>query len=377
MKKKIIIVGSGIAGLTLANILKKNTNYEFVIYEKNNSLNLDEGYGIQLSVNSVSILNELGFNKLNKKEKYHPSKLDFYKITNQKICELDLTTFNNKENKYTTLKRSSLIKFLRDELFSNSIKFGKKIKEVKQVDKKIFIKFEDDSFDEADYLVISDGVYSKTRSLIEKNKIKSNYYGSVAIRTILNTDEILSFDPKNISLIMAANAHIVLYPVNDQKEINLVCIVRKKLKTNESINEILKKTILKENKNLINLLQGNLISWPIYVSKKPVKSSYQNIFYIGDAFYTFPPSMAQGASQSIESANELFNLIDENKDNIQFEYFKNRSKRTKQIKFRSNFNYFVFHLSNPILRIIRNLVIKFIIKNKNFREIYLGKVFRK
>ena len=54
MKKKIIIIGSGIAGLSIANFLKSSSNYEFIIYERRNSISLDEGYGIQLSVNSIS-----------------------------------------------------------------------------------------------------------------------------------------------------------------------------------------------------------------------------------------------------------------------------------------------------------------------------------
>ena len=58
MKKKVAIIGSGIAGLTLAGLLKTNSNFEFVVYEKEDVLNLEEGYGIQLSVNSVSILNK-------------------------------------------------------------------------------------------------------------------------------------------------------------------------------------------------------------------------------------------------------------------------------------------------------------------------------
>ena len=76
MKKKVAIIGSGIAGLTLASLLQTNSNFEFIVYEKEESLNLDEGFGIQLSVNSVSILNKIGFNQLNKNEKYHPSKLE-------------------------------------------------------------------------------------------------------------------------------------------------------------------------------------------------------------------------------------------------------------------------------------------------------------
>ena len=61
MKKKIAIIGAGIAGLTLANLFKKNPSYEFMLYEKQESLSLDEGYGIQLSTNSTKILNLIGF----------------------------------------------------------------------------------------------------------------------------------------------------------------------------------------------------------------------------------------------------------------------------------------------------------------------------
>ena len=61
MKKKIAIIGSGITGLVLANFLQKNSDFEFTIYEKEKILNLNEGFGIQLSVNSVSILNQIGF----------------------------------------------------------------------------------------------------------------------------------------------------------------------------------------------------------------------------------------------------------------------------------------------------------------------------
>ena len=34
MKKKIAIIGAGIAGLTLAKLIKKNSDIEFMIYEK-------------------------------------------------------------------------------------------------------------------------------------------------------------------------------------------------------------------------------------------------------------------------------------------------------------------------------------------------------
>jgi len=376
MKKKIAIIGSGIAGLTLAKLVKKNSNFEFIVYEKEDNLNLDEGFGIQLSTNSISILNKIGFSQINKNEKFHPHKLDFYSTNGKKICDLDLTTFNSDYEKYTTLKRSILVGFLKENLLSNSIKFRKKINRIDQVNKKINIHFSDGLSDKVDYLVVSDGVFSNTKTIIEKKLFKPSYFGATAIRVKVKNHDISNFDNNNISLVMGPNAHLVLYPINQSKEFNLVCVVRKKLESNEDIKSILRNIVFKENKNITNLFTGDLKSWPIYTSKKPIKSIYKNIFYIGDAFYTFPPTMAQGASQAIESANEIFDLISSNKSKAQNEYFKNRKKRTNLINKRSKFNYFVFHISNPILKILRNTILKIVVKNKKFINNYLGKIYK-
>ena len=67
--KKVVIIGGGISGLYIANLLRQNPNYEIIVYEKNNSINLEKGYGIQLSVNSIKLLNKIGFQKVSLKEK--------------------------------------------------------------------------------------------------------------------------------------------------------------------------------------------------------------------------------------------------------------------------------------------------------------------
>ena len=183
MKKKVAIIGAGIAGLTLANLLKTNSNFEFVIYEKGEIFNFDEGFGVQLSVNGIFILNKIGFDQQDKNEKYYPLKLDFYSINCNKICDLNLGIFNSENEKYTTLKRSVLIKFLKDKLLSNSVIFRKKINKIEKINEKINIYFSDGLNDEVDYLVVADGVFSNTKQVIEKKKIKPVYSGAVAIRT--------------------------------------------------------------------------------------------------------------------------------------------------------------------------------------------------
>ena len=376
MKKKIGIIGSGIAGLTLASLFQTNSNFDFVIYEKEESLNLEEGFGVQLSVNSVSILNKIGFNQISKNEKYHPLKLDFYSINYTKITDLDLTVFNSKNAKYTTLKRSVLINFLKEKLLSNSIRFSKKINNIEKKNEKINIYFMDGSTDLVDYLIVSDGVFSNSKSIIEKFFFKPSYYGAIAIRSQIKAQDISNLNSSNISLIMGSNVHLVVYPINQREDLNLVCIFRKKLEDNFSVKSILESKILKENKNLISLFKDDVKSWPIFISGKPIKSLYKNVLYIGDAFYAFPPSMAQGASQAIEAANEIYELIKDNHVDIQNEYFKKRIERTNLINKRSKLNFFGFHISNPLLKILRNYILKRLVKNIKFINNYLGKVYK-
>jgi salicylate hydroxylase len=375
MKKKIAIIGAGIGGLTLANLLQKNSEFEFIVYEKNERLNLEEGFGLQLAVNSVSILNQIGFSNLNKSEIYNPVKLDFYS-NEDKICDLDLTQFNNKTEKYTTLKRSSLIKFLKDKLFSNLIRFKKTIESVEQDQNIIKIKFEDGGSEEVDYLIVSDGVFSKTKSIIEKKSFTPNYYGAVAVRAQIKTEDAPEFKDENISLFMTSKAHLVSYPVNDKGDINLVCILRKKLNEKKSTEQLLSEKFVDENKNLLRLFKGNLKSWSIYTSSKPIKSILKKVFYIGDAFHNFPPTLAQGASQSIESAKELYDLLIDNKQNIENIYFEKRLRKTMLIDNRSRLNYFAFHFSNPFLKILRNQFLKHLIKNNRFINTFLGKIYK-
>jgi len=128
MKKKFAIIGSGIAGLAAANLFRKNSNFEVMVYEREKELSLEEGYGIQLAPNSISILNKMKFSNIENNDFFNPVKLNFYSNNDKKICDLNLDKFNTSTAKYTTLKRSTLIEFLKGDLFLNHIKFGKEIK---------------------------------------------------------------------------------------------------------------------------------------------------------------------------------------------------------------------------------------------------------
>ena len=381
--KKVAIIGGGISGLYIASLLRKNQNYEIAVYEKNNSVNLEKGYGIQLSVNSSKLLNKIGFQNISFKEKIFPNSVNFYSLkNNNKICDLDISAFNDSDNKYTTLQRFTLINFLRNKLPSNLISYNKKVIEVQNVSEIIKIIFEFNSSIECDYLIISDGIFSKTRSLIVNKEIKPRYFNSIAIRGIIDKKDLQNIDYNNISLFLGSNLHSVVYPVNKNGQFNFVTILRKSLNSQEltdynSFNskEFVSSALLEISKQI----DGNIIEnlkdikcFPIFVSKEIPQPKNNNTFLIGDAFFAFPPTFAQGASQSIEVAHELYqNFENENK-----QFNNERIKRTKMIDRKSRLNYFAFHLSNPLMCFVRNLLMRYLVKNRKFINSYLGKIYK-
>ncbi len=378
--KKIAIIGAGISGLFIANLFKKNPNYQIRIYEKNNSIDLEGGYGIQLSVNSVKLLNQIGFDKFQNDKKFNPDKINFYSIKSfNKICDLNISDFNSEYCKYTTLKRSDLVKFLKTDL-EDIIKTNHSISEINQINQKIQLTFKNNEIFECDSLIISDGVFSKSKKLISDNQTQPVYNNTLAIRGIVPSSS--KVDCKNISVFLGSDFHHVIYPLNSNRDLNFIAIMKFNLSADEQknislfdtenfIKRVLDKVPL-EMREFLDVIK-ELKIFPIFVSDNFFKAKNNNIHLIGDAFFTFPPSFAQGASQSIEGAYELFTSIENNTEN---NFFKNRIKKIKLVNNRSKFNQFAFHLSNPLTKIIRNIFLKRLVKNKKFLESYLGKVYR-
>jgi salicylate hydroxylase len=381
--KKIAIIGAGISGLYIANLLRQNPNYEITVYEKNDSINLEQGYGIQLSVNSIKLLNIIGFKNINSEEKFHPDKLDFYSLENKKkICDLDISAFNTNEAKYTTLQRFTLINFLKGLVPDNVINFNKKVTQINYETKNIKVIFENDTSIECDYLIISDGTFSTTKSLIANKKINPKYFNSIALRATVNKDNLKEINPDNLSLYLGSNLHAVSYPINNGSQFNFVSIFRKRLTAkelsdyslfeNEDFISSVLSTISKQiDPHIIKNLK-DIRCFPIFVSTEVYQPTNKNTFLIGDAFFALPPTFAQGASQSIEVAHEIYKNLEGETNKFNNE----RIKRTKMINIKSKFNYFAFHLSNPLMIWIRNFIMCYLVKNKKFINSYLGKIYK-
>ena len=228
------------------------------------------------------------------------------------------------------------------------------------------------------------------------NKYKSEEYSFVSDkppqdvlgvfeRLMTSEKDIKFFNRDNISLFLGPKIHLVAYPINTKNEFNLIMIIRKNLNSNilhdggffndnKIIKKLIKDSAIENNETLKNIFDNTkeIKCLPTFVSDKIRQLKQRNIFFLGDSFYAPLPTFAQGASQSIESAYELFDNL--NKNSID-KYFTARVKRIKMINKRSKINYFIFHLSNPIFVFVRNLIIKFVVNNKSFLNKYLGQIY--
>ena len=380
--KKIAIIGAGISGLYLANIFKQNSDFKVLLFEKNEEINLDDGYGVQLSNNSVKLLNYIGFDQLDNSQKFFPDNLDFYSIDNpDKICDLNISKFNSADNKYTTIKRSSLIKFLISKISKDDIFYGHDISKINLKEDKIELSFSNEYSEKFDYLIIADGVFSKSSSLISNSKNSLKFNNSVAIRGTINRDKIEKINFQNISLFLGANFHYVIYPTSENEDLNFIGILRKNLNkdrlknyqqfnSSDFVDEIVSEIPPTYNQIIHKL--DNLKCFPVFITDEILHLNNKNIFTVGDAFFAFPPSFAQGASQSIEGSHELFQNFSINETE---KYFPRRLQKTKMVNKRSKFNQFAFHLSNPLFVLTRNLIMKRLVKNEKFLESYLGKIY--
>ena len=380
--KKIAIIGAGISGLYLANIFKQNSDFKVLLFEKNEEINLDDGYGVQLSNNSVKLLNYIGFDQLDNSQKFFPDNLDFYSIDNpDKICDLNISKFNSANNKYTTIKRSSLIKFLISKISKDDIFYGHDISKIDLKEDKIELSFSNEYSEKFDYLIIADGVFSKSSSLISNSKNSLKFNNSVAIRGTINRDKIEKINFQNISLFLGANFHYVIYPTSENEDLNFIGILRKNLNkdrlknyqqfnSSDFVDEIVSEIPPTYNQIIHKL--DNLKCFPVFITDEILHLKNKNIFTVGDAFFAFPPSFAQGASQSIEGSHELFQNFSINETE---KYFPRRLQKTKMVNKRSKFNQFAFHLSNPLFVLTRNLIMKRLVKNEKFLESYLGKIY--
>ncbi|MSP06981.1 MAG: hypothetical protein EXR13_05460 [Candidatus Fonsibacter sp.] len=388
MFKKIIIIGGGIAGLALANFLKKSNFNNFKLYEKLEK-KISRTTGIQLTPNAVRILDFLDskffLNNLFHKINYlsiNPA--NFKNFSSKLEVRINLQNIVSDKMPYLTCDRNILLKFLEKDLSQKEILYNKQVIGTTKDHNIIRVKFSDGSEDYCDLLISADGMFSKSR--LDNNIIKNtNFYAYRGI--IKNFYSKYSLENDAIRLWLSGNKHLVTYFINNHNDLSFTGVSKSADKTiysSEDVNysipfpaDQFRSLFSSENKILRETLDTlhEVYRWPIFSLKKRVFYRDNQIF-IGDSSHGTVPFQAQGAALAIEDAYVLHEqIIKQVSNNLGVFYFNKRNSRVRKIILRSHLNVFLFHLKNPFLIILRSIFFKIIAKFFLVKKLMFGWIF--
>ncbi|MDO8594097.1 MAG: FAD-dependent monooxygenase, partial [bacterium] len=161
---KVLIVGAGIGGLTLAGFLK-DSEIDFEIVEKRTDWN-SQGFSLGLWNNGRNILKKLG---LEEKFDKAGSRIREYRVCDGRgkvLRVYNLSTFYGEYGlAYTHVDRTALHEWLFELVPKEKVRLGVAIQAINQKTNGVEVVFTTGEMKVYDLVVGSDGIHSKVREL--------------------------------------------------------------------------------------------------------------------------------------------------------------------------------------------------------------------
>jgi len=324
---KIAIIGGGIGGLTMGLTLKRN-NQKFKLFEKSNKFK-EVGAGIGIASNALEIFDKLNIgNKLRRKG--HLLKRTI--LATEKLKVLKTIPF---PKEVYCIHRALIIDAISNELAKNSYELSKEVESIENK-KTIKVKFKDETIEEFDTLIASDGINSTIRKSVFP-EIRIRHAHQVIWRGITEFD--IDADLKHTYYeLFEGTLRFLFLPLNDNEIFWLA--VQKKKNLNKKSSTSLKSYLLRIYRNfnpiVLDILNRTTESDILQNELADIKPYYKNWFknntvFIGDSIHAATPNLGQGACQAIEDAYTLGLCIKNNVDNPFFDYQNIRVKKVEYI----------------------------------------------
>ncbi|KAF9912275.1 hypothetical protein EC991_000167 [Linnemannia zychae] len=330
---KVLIVGAGLGGLTLAILLERMGDVDYEIFERSLTLK-PYGAGMIIGPNILPVFEQLGLLDEITKVSFPRKSMDIYKE--------DLTLISS------MLQGELKEKLLLSKVPPEKIKYGKKVLSVGQSEYGVLLRCSDKSVHEGDILVGADGAYSAVRQsmyerLLKEKKLPKidtlslNVGYTCMVGTTLPQDpevyNVLKDDFSHFAVVIAdGKPHswtIITVPGNRIAWGVVIQLSPEEkdaaFRNSEWGPESLGATIsqVEHHKvpyggtlsDLINATPRELIS-KVYLEEKLFETwNHNRICLIGDACHKMLPSAGQGAINAMQDAVVLANCIYEMRSN--------------------------------------------------------------
>lgn len=301
---KILIVGAGIGGLTLAAFLE-NSDIEYEIVEKVADWK-HQGYSLGLWNNGRHILNKLGLSDSLDRQ---GARIQNYFIRNGKGKLLRTYNLQHFYSTYgmglTMISRAGVHDGLLSKVDPAKIQMNMSVEKIEQLDSKTSVTFTDGHVKEYDLVVGADGIHSKVRNIaFEKDVVTINKWRvwymwldnshktKAAVTEYLEPGEFISiFDSgvKTFALITASSGNTIW---DDPK--GRIERLKHLFKDVTSVVPKMFDMLTPEDINPADLIHIETKNW--------VKG---NVVLLGDSAHGFEPYAGIGASMALEDGYVL------------------------------------------------------------------------
>lgn len=207
--ERILIVGGGIAGLTLASALHQQ-GFTAELIERSPEWHA-VGAGIAVQPNGIRILRELGMGTAVEQAGTVICHWDFCDQQGEVLCELDLEELWGDVGPFIGIERTKLHQVLRDGAASVPSRLATSVTAMTQNETSVSVTFSDGSAGDYDLVVGADGIASTVRRLT-LNQAPPVYAGQLVWRSVV------SIRPRGLSklqFLLGDGCFFGLCPVGD------------------------------------------------------------------------------------------------------------------------------------------------------------------
>ncbi|NML68516.1 NAD(P)-binding protein [Chryseobacterium sp. RP-3-3] len=315
----ISIIGAGIGGLALGNILKQH-QFDCTVYESASEIK-PVGAGIMMAVNAMQIFDRLG---LKEKIENAGNKIHGISITDESLKPITKTSILALEKKYNScnvaIHRAELQKILAENIGYEHIQLNHSLSKIEKKDN-YSLHFENGIQAESKIVFGADGIKSKIRDqIVGTGNIRSA--GQKCWRGLAEFDLPEKFNQEAIE-IWGKGKRFGFVKISDTKLYWYALVNEKKHKRHLKLCDYFEDFHPLVLDILEATLEENIILNDI-IDLSPIPSWYSdNLCLIGDAAHATTPNMGQGACQAIEDAYVIGQLLEKNQDfNAVFQEFQ-------------------------------------------------------
>lgn len=363
---KTLIVGGGVAGMTLAALLFQRGEQPVVIERESKENFNHSGYMLGMMPLGGRVLNALHARETYKERSLDMKAYQLFNDQGKKLKEYDTRAITDTFGDYQGISRPELISLLQEYIPAEAVRFGTTVKAIDQTEEEAQVTFSDGSKESFDLVVIADGIHSSTRGLVFSKKdypyYQTNWGGWV---TWIDAHEEIMHNYREYWM---AGHFLGLYPVKDKIGVFMGGPEKDMQKKGpKKVAQEIAKKLKKQDQAVQEALQSyqeeNAFFFWDFHDGRAKNWQKDRVILLGDAAAGFLPTAGVGASMAMDSAAALNDELSRaDKDHLPYAltlFEKRQRPRVEKAQQNSRQLGKMMFVKSPLLAKLRNQLLRF------------------